>query len=451
MKSSQYNVFVKAGDSHFVYNTLKNSLVAVDEELRSCLEKNVIDAIDPSFVDPLKAYGVITDDALDELKVYRLNHNLKKYNTKKASSFLVFTTYSCNLQCPYCYEGAVINEEDRSAFMSKKTAVDVVTFIEKQTLKNKSTVVGIGLYGGEPLLNREGCETVLKEVSEWCKMMNIRFYATITTNGTLLTEEVYKSIGKYVSSIHITLDGPQKFHDKKRVTRNGSGSYALILQHLKQLRDTKEHISVRINVDKENSQDIDEVLTDLETIGVKGRPHFTLYFSQVVPQDSCLTFSTDPAYKEMMKDSLELLPPLIKMAQEKGWGTHLAVDLGEEHSLVPSNVVSCEYLRYGVYAVDPQGDLYICPASAGNPQYCVGKIVEGGAQWNTSYYDAITRDPSTVAPCNTCEVLPMCGGGCALGSAVTHQSYQGAFCNFTKDMLYQRLKSYLMVKYPEKF
>lgn len=141
----------------------------------------------------------------------------------------------------------------------------------------------------------------------------------------------------------------------------------------------------------------------------------------------------------------------MRMAIEKGWGNHLAVDIGQEHSLVPSNVISCEYMRHGTYAIGPQGDLYMCPASAGDARYSIGKIVQGEAQWNSSYYDVLTRDPSTIAPCKTCELLPMCGGGCAIGSAVAHQDYHTAFCNFTKEILYERLKSYLAFKYPEKF
>ena len=450
MKVSRYNVFIEGkGDHSFVYNTMRGSILAVDRELREHLETNQLD-IDPSFLDPLKKYGVIVEDDTDELKIHRLKHNKAKYNTAR-SSFLVFTTYACNLCCPYCYEGTVVNPEYRSVIMSPEMTSHVVEFIKNQTLKNRSYTAGIGLYGGEPLLNLDCCETILREVSEWCSSYHIQFYATITTNGTLLNEETYKRIGKYLSSVHITLDGPQKYHDKKRIKRDGSGTYADILNNLQLLKDTKEHLSIRISVDKENRHAMGDVLKDLEEIGLKGRPHFHIYFAQVVPQYACLTFPTDTDYSQLMKESLGYIPPLMKMALNQGWENHLAFDIGQEHSLIPANVTSCDYVKHGMYAIDPLGDIYMCPASAGDTQYRIGTLQKGAVEWFPSYYSIITRDPSLIEPCTQCELLPACGGGCAVASYLKYKDYSTTFCNFNKDIIYERIEAYLTFKYPEKF
>ncbi|MBU7016215.1 MAG: radical SAM protein [Theionarchaea archaeon] len=448
MKASRYNIYVEAHDKTIVYNPMTNALLTVDKELRSCLEKNEFESIDHSLMDSLKKCGIITDD-IDELRVYRLKHNLTKYNTKKTSSFLVITTYTCNLECPYCYEGPA-DAEYRSQFMSPETTLQTIEFVKNQTLKNKSRMVGIGLYGGEPLLNMDCCETVLKSVSEWCKCNNILFYAALTTNGTLLDEKALARIGEYLSSVHITLDGPQNLHDKRRIKKNGSGSYSEILEHLKLLKDRKEHLSVRINVDEENRHLIHEILDDLEEIGLKGRPYFHIYFAQVIPQDACLTFPTDPEFKEWNRKFTWYHLPIMNMAIEKGWKDHLAVDLGESHSLVSLNIVSCEYAQYGKYSIDPYGDIYMCPASAGRTQYRIGKLENGGT-WFPAYYHVMTRDPSLTLPCNQCEMLPMCGGGCSIASYFKYEDYHKTHCNFTKELIYERLKAYLQFRYPEKF
>jgi uncharacterized protein len=449
MKSSQYNVFIEGSDDHFfVYNTLRGSVVSVDRELKERLETSLGD-MDPSVVELLQRHGIVVEDSHDELVQHRLRHNLKKYNTS-SSSFLVFTTYSCNLQCPYCYEGAVVNPDYRKTFMNPETTSRVVEFIKNQTLLNRSYTVGIGLYGGEPLLNLGCCETVLDEISAWCKKTGITFYATITTNGTLLTKPVYQRIGKNLSSIHITLDGAQYFHDQKRVRKDGSGSYAEILNNITFLTHTKEHLSIRISVDEENKDSMEEVLDDLEAIGVKGRPHCNIYFAQIIPQDACLTFPTDPEYREMMRESLGYIPPLMKMAVEKGWGPHLAIEIGQEHSLIPMNVTSCDYVKHGSYAVDPGGDIYMCPASAGDTRYCIGTLKSDGVQWNSSYYHILTRDPTLLSPCKECELLPACGGGCVIASYLKHKDYDTAFCNFTRDLIQERIRAHLKFKYPEK-
>lgn len=450
MKTSRYNIFVDASDDHsFVYNAATRAILTVDKELRECLEKNQLQ-IDPSLLNPLKKCGIIVNDDTDELKIHRLKHNIAKYNTNR-SSFLIFTTYACNLRCPYCYEGPVVDPEVQSEVMGPEMTSQVVEFIKNQTLQNRSHMVGIGLYGGEPLLNVDCCESITKRVSQWCAQYGIRFYTTITTNGTLLTESVYERIGKYLSSVHVTLDGPQQFHDKKRIKRDGSGSYAEILDNLKLLKDTKEHLSIRINFDEENRHAMQEVLEDLEEIGLKGRPHFHIYFAQVIPQDACLTFPTDPEYRKWRKESVTDFLPLMKMAIERGWRTHMAIDIGQEHSLVPANTTSCDYVRHGSYSVDPLGDIYICPASGGKTQYRVGTLRNGTVEWNSSYYNILTRDPSLIEPCTMCEVLPMCGGGCALASYFKYEDYHTAFCNFNKEQIYERLKAHLKFRYPEKF
>ena len=451
MKSSQYNIYVQCDPDHyFVYNTLKRALLIVDPELKECLVANHIKEIDSSLLNPLKKVGIVVEDDIDETKLYRLNHNQAKYNTSH-SSFLIFTTYSCNLQCPYCYEGPVVDLKYKSAFMNPEITSQVVEFIRDQTLVNRSEKLGIGLYGGEPLLNTDCCETVLKQISEWCRGVNIEFYSTITTNGTLLNERTYERIGKYLSSIHVTLDGPQRFHDKRRIKKDGSGTYSQILENLKLLKSTKEHLSIRVSFDEENRHSIDELLEDLEESGLKGRPHFHIYFAQIVPLNACLTFPEDPDYHQKMRESIQHTSSLVKMAQERGWENNLAVNIGQEHSLVPVNVLSCDYVKHGMYSIDPGGDIYMCPASAGDTQYRIGKIQNGAAVWNASYYNIVTRDPSRIDPCNRCEFLPACGGGCAVASYLKYRDYNTVFCGFNKDLIFERIRAHLMLKYPEKF
>lgn len=451
MKLSNYNIFMDASGTYsFVYNAVTRAVLTVDEELRECLERNTLEKIDPSLVDPLKKCGIIIEDSVNELKMYRLKHNIAKYDAER-SSFLIFTTYACNLRCPYCYEGPVVSPEFQKASMGPDMTSQVIQFICNQTLQNRSQTLGIGLYGGEPLLNLDCCESVVKNVSQWCAHYGIRFYTTVTTNGTLLTESAYKRIGKYLSSVHVTLDGPQKFHDRKRIKKDGSGSYSEILDNLKLLKDTKEHLSIRINFDEENRSHMKEVLDDLEEIGLRGRPYFHVYFAQIIPQNACLSFPSDPGYRKWRRESIAYYLPLMRMAIERGWRNHMALEIGQEHSLVPANVISCDYVKRGVYSIDPFGDIYICPASGGDRRYRVGELCNGTVEWNSSYYNILTRDPSLIGPCRKCEMLPMCGGGCAIASYFKYEDYNTTFCNFNKEQIYERLKTYLRFKYPEKF
>ena len=441
MRVSRYNVYIDAGrDQSFIYNTMTTSLLMVDNKVRLTLEKNR-ESIDPSVVPSLKKCGILVDDDTDELKMYRLAHNTAKYNTD-TSSFLIFTTYACNLRCPYCYEGSA-TAQCRSSSMSPEMTSAVVKFICNQVIRDKTQKVGVVLYGGEPLLNVNCCTTVLQEVSQWCKTNNLKFSATLMTNGTLFTEKVYNKIGEYLSYVHITLDGPQRFHDKTRVKKDGSGTYWHILQNVEQLKDKSVYISIRVNITEENRHSIGDVLYDLEQIGFKGRPRFHIYFSQVIPYKHCLTFSPDPEFSEQHKKGTQYISSLMKMARDQGWGAHLSADFGEGQPLLSTGALSCGYIKCGIYSIDPEGDIYICPALAGDTRYRTGKIENGSAEWYPAYYDILTRDPSSEAPCNVCEVLPLCGGGCPIASSVRED---GSQCH-SREILYDRLKAYLESHY----
>ena len=439
MKPSRYNIFIDANGYAFIFNTLTRSLLLVDDKVRHHLESNQLERIDSS-MEPLKKCGIIVDNDVDELLIFRLNHRSTQYATH-LSSFLIFTTYACNLQCPYCYEGPA-DAEYRSQFMSPETTSEVIQFICSQTRQNKSEAVGVALYGGEPLMNVDCCETVLKKVSEWCTTNEIAFSASILSNGTLFNEGIYKRIGKYLSYIHITLDGSQKYHDEKRVKKDGSPTYVQILQNLKQFINTKAHISIRINIDEENKTSVHEVLNDLEEIGLKGRSRLHVYFSEIIPQQSCIAFSLNPESCNYQKRLTQDIPRIMEVAQELGWGNHL-VDPDKEKSL--SAGLSCEYMRYGTYSIDPEGNIHVCPALAGNNVYKTGNIHNGSVEWFPLHYTVLTWDPSLVAPCNTCELLPLCKGGCPLASLQERKT-----CTLSEH-LYEQLISYLELRYSDRF
>jgi len=51
---------------------------------------------------------------------------------------------------------------------------------------------------------------------------------TITTNGSLLTEEMVEEFLKYNTKLTISLDGPKQIQDKNRVYLDGSGTYDIV-------------------------------------------------------------------------------------------------------------------------------------------------------------------------------------------------------------------------------
>lgn len=117
---------------------------------------------------------------------------------------------ACNLNCLYCYE----DHSDKRR-MNRDTAKAISALVEKREFK----FVDVEYFGGEPLLNLQFIEDLYNAFNG----NKVSFRASITTNGTLLTEEVLDRLyGAGVRSFQITIDGPKQIHNKLRASKSNA-------------------------------------------------------------------------------------------------------------------------------------------------------------------------------------------------------------------------------------
>lgn len=450
IKSSRYNVYykVKGKEKHALFNTLTRAILSIDIELKEVLEKGDVNTLEPGIKESLLQMGAVVPSHLDEKQIYEFRHNMTKY-TAEDSSFVIFPTYDCNLRCPYCYEGT----EKLSTSMDSATVQNTIDFIKRTTVENGSKVVILGLYGGEPLLYPEICYQIASAVKEWAHSNNIVYYGTLTTNGTLLNEETAQLVLPYIASVHITLDGPEDIHNTMRVYRSGKGSYNDVMRAVEVVKDMPKHLTLRIhvNVEDETYKGL-QVLDDLEQRGLKGRKNLHIYFKQLEPPDACLSLSLDKEYIKKKEKGLNKFPEVWKKAQEMGWGPHMSVEAGSEHGMLTFNIIPCDHLKRGRYSVDPFGDVYLCPMSAGRKHHSIGTLQKGGGlTLAPSYYTLLTRSPAHLEGCSECQYLPICSGGCPISIWEETHNYLGSYCGFLKQLKITAIKSHLRHQYPEKF
>ena len=84
--------------------------------------------------------------------------------------------------------------------------------------------------GGEPLLEFELIKKCVSYILQRKGDKKILF--TMTTNGTLMTEDVIEFLVKYEFNLMISLDGDKKSHDINRRFKTGKGSFDIILENL---------------------------------------------------------------------------------------------------------------------------------------------------------------------------------------------------------------------------
>lgn len=118
------------------------------------------------------------------------------------------------------------------AVMSYDKAVQIINFFMEHS-RNK---VIIGFYGGEPLLAFDLIKKIVQYIHSTFPERKVEY--SITTNGTLLNNEIIEFFIREKFQMTLSIDGPKEIHDKNRHFQSGRGSFDVIVQKLTKLEQT---------------------------------------------------------------------------------------------------------------------------------------------------------------------------------------------------------------------
>jgi uncharacterized protein len=148
---------------------------------------------------------------------------------------------ACNLRCRYCYMSD--NDALHHGLMSWETARQSVDLAF--TRGASAEAIHITFFGGEPLLNKP----VLKQAIAYSQQLgaergkNVTY--SMTTNGTLLDDEVIDLIKQYNFGLMVSIDGPPEVHDAVRPFAHGEGSFAAAAGGVRRLMERRRSVTVR--------------------------------------------------------------------------------------------------------------------------------------------------------------------------------------------------------------
>lgn len=436
MKSSAYNLFIPCKKGYAAFNTLTGSILFVDEELKGVLEHKTFDNLQKRDVDALKRTGFLIDDDFDEKQF--LSFQLKTVIYSNNASFSVLPTYSCNLACPYCYEG---RGEIHRGTMTEKMVDQVIQGIKSHCVSAGVHNLGLTLYGGEPLLHKKASLQLVSTLGEWAQTTGFNYSCNMITNGTLLTEDVLFQFNPFLKMIQVTLDGPQQYHDTRRIQKNGEGTYELTMNAVKTARDNDILVMIRIQVARDNVTMMDDLFEDLVKRGIHKDPGTRVYMFPLMDiNEVCSSYASLCSEEEA-----KLLPVLWRKAR----------DYGLELSSKPVQIFVSPYCSFAAknsFLVDALGDVYKCVSVVGEKPYRVARMTETGLTDITPELYAFTvRDPTEIEMCSDCVLLPLCGGGCAHRAYQKHTSYQAGDCTLHKGLEEEKLQLYLEKNYKDRF
>lgn len=418
MKQSRFNIFFNRDNDIVAFNSRTLAIDLLDESEYSVLmniekDNNEIQDI----AKELYEKGYLIDDDCDEVKLIKYRLNKERYSTNTIR-LTIAPTMNCNFKCSYCYEhGSLINLD----IMNEVTQERLIEFIDTKT--EECSELRIVWYGGEPLLAYEIIKTLSLRIIDICKKKGIFYSATIITNGYLL--DIYEYSDFYelnIVEIQVTIDGPKKVHDARRMLKNGKETFSKIIDNVVKFKDYFEMI-IRINIDEDNYSYLDELIEVLEYKKIF-EPIINL--SYVTDYSNGVRASLD--YHKFNKIWLEF----NRKCLAHGLNT-------KEYLKVPFISSYCDADYIGAFVIDSMGYLYKCLTNIGNPTLSVGNLNDLSEGNSKLYLDYMTYDPSEDVKCKECMYLPVCMGGCPY-KRVMGVNDCTKFKMLIKDILFDNLK-----------
>lgn len=415
LKWSKYAEQLKGEKTDLIYNWKNNQIYRLPKGMIAKVQESLLKGV---FTEEVKT--AITQVYLEKILVEERSE--EKYCTPEPlrddmGAVYFMPSMNCNFRCTYCFVGTEVSK-GKGATMPEDLVKKAAEFVANAAEKAGITELKILLFGGEPTINITKHILFMKHLN---KLSDKRIQYDLITNGWYMPfDKINEMIEEGLSTIQITLDGPEKVHDSRRKLCNGGGTYAQIISNILKLKDKHINLAIRVNADNENINSINELVDELIKIGLANR--IVLQIAPVDPSD----FSDNSGYDEKVIDKFADI-----------------YDKAEKNRIeIVSWNRGCSVRSKLFMAIDPRGDLYKCPDYVGNRANAIGNIETG---YNDKYSEFL--ELPIADDCQGCIQYGLCRGGCQYLRDI--DAAQITYC--IKEALSKINRGYLLAKYDKEY
>jgi uncharacterized protein len=422
-----YHLFKQAG-LHFLYDTKARRFMIIDASTSLFLERCLSQSIDDACKSLLETHEIpketVTSIA-EEVKILAQHGLFERpdYSTPDATferelsrryetpwnKLELALSEGCNLACRYCYCGTCRDLLPSQGLMPEEMVRQAINWLFKMSGKSKS--VSITFFGGEPLLNKPAFLLAVEYSQHLGTLHGKKVNYSMTTNGTLLDDDIIAHIKRYNFGLMVSLDGPPELHNAQCPTRSGEGSFELAEAGIRRLMSKRKSVTVRCTMAHPVPRMMD-LITYFEAFGfsriVLGRVVNPVHKS---PVD--FTQEDFASYNRQMEE--EVIPWML---EKRAKGVQLTYDpfsyfVNEQEAEEPKPPVSlfkCGACR-GTTTVGADGKLYPCHRFVGMSAWVIGTIEKGP---DLTACKKFWRDyRAAIAPtCERCWLWTQCKGPC---------------------------------------
>ncbi len=387
-----------------LFSTKSAKILVLDRKIWDYLLNGNFHMVSKKVLTNLITHEFVINDNEDELNnILKDNEDYK--NSNNQYYYVIMPSATCQLGCHYCgqsHSALKLNNEKEELILQR---------IKDKLLNKKYQRLKIGWFGGEPLTGISKIESISEKLLDFCNKNSIYYSSGMTTNGLLLKRNIALNLFKKykISQFEITLDGIASFHDERRHTKNRNKTFDIIYKNLVDIcKDKPEEleISVRCNTDNRNKDGILPLLEKIRSDGIQDK--LFIYFAQI--------HSWGNNAHNLAAEKNEFA------SWELDWFTYM---LNNEFNirLIPGRTKNlCMAVNQHSELVDPFGDVFSCTETSlvqayknsdDKNIYRLGNIKEKIDETKRIIFsDFYDENEFNKYPCFSCNMLPVCGGGC---------------------------------------
>ncbi len=347
----------------------------------------------------------------------------------------------CNLSCSYCYKEDLEAPIDGKKMDAKTAFKSVDLLIRQAAERNRVNVV---FFGGEPLTNMELIRAVVDYAETACQKAGKTVDFSLTTNATLLSDELIDFFQSHRFGLTISMDGPKALHDKNRRTVGGQGTYDVVSAKVKNLlaRYTARPVGARVT--------LTAGVTDVEAIHHHLKDElgfFEVGFAPVTADGDVFALNDE--------ELATVFAGMKRLGEDYITGALAGRNNGfsNMHQVVTDMVEGTRKVLpcgagVGMLATDADGDLHLCHRFVGSKQTTYGNIDTGIDGENLSDFLKSTVERRST-DCGSCRIRNLCAGGCYHESYARHGDASAAthhYCETLRDWVDFGIEAYARIQ-----
>lgn len=329
---------------------------------------------------------------------------------------VLFLTNGCNLSCDYCFAGRIAMDS-----MNPETGKRAIDWLYDNTEGYPENPLIVSFFGGEPLLSFP----VLRQLVEYSKPLEARYgkkmIFSVTTNGTLLDDEMLDFFGEHNISVLFSIDGDRDTNDRFRIYKNGSSPFDTICKNAIRLLERFPNVAARMTVTKES---IPALASNIKFL------HEELGFRFISPCAALELIDDHASWKAFDRECRSAATYVIEKALLNDYVHLHFLDNGIEQITSNQEVdVACGAGKTFV-GIDVEGNIYPCHrfvsyTGSDREKFRLGSVYEGIDPVKTLPFRRYDRHHilGCYTRCNECPAENFCAGGCI----ALHQEINGLF------------------------